>query len=644
MIQLFRRFFQSKIGIVVTLAFLALIAVAFASSDVASTGTFGGIAGDDNVAVVGGERISTGDLVIATNQALEQVRQQNPTMSMAAFLEAGGLEQVLDRLIDQRAISRYAQKYGLRAGENLVNSEIQTIPAFRGPDGSFSEQAFRQFLAQQRLSEDRVRRDLADSLLARQALSPAEVGARLPRPIVRRYAALAKERREGAIGLLPSSAYAPEGDPSVSQLTSYYQANRGDFIRPERRVLRFATFGEEALGELEPSSAEIAERYRRDSAEYAAKELRRVSQLVVPTRQAAEAIRASVAGGESLEAAARRAGLEVSTIGPVARSELGSQTSAAVASAVFTAPEGAVAEPARGPLGWYVMRVDEVERTPARTLAQVREEIAAELRTERRRTALAELAANVEEQFEEGASLTEVAEDLGITLETTRPITATGQVYGSDSETAPAVLAPAIASAFEMGEGEPQIAEVEPGRTFLVYEATSVTPSAAAPLREIRETVTAAWRRSEGAEAAKEAAERVLARLAKGQSMAEALAAEKVPLPPADPINLTREELSQAGQIPAPLALLFSMAQGTAKKLEAPNDAGWFVVEVEDIVPGEIAPDDPLMAEAAAALGQLAAREYADQLRAAMREELGVERNPEALAAVRRQLTGTGEN
>ncbi len=644
MLTLFRRFFQSKIGIVVTLAFLAIIALAFASSDLASTSTFGGIAGDNNVAVVGDAKIGNGELVTAAGFALDQVRSQNPTMSMAAFIESDGLEEVLDRMIDQRAISRYAEEYGLRAGENLVNSEIQSIPAFRGPDGSFSEQAFRQTLAQQRLSEAVVRRDLADGLLARQVLIAAEFGARLPDKVVRRYAALTKERREGAIAVLPSSAYAPRGDPSVSQLSSYYQANRGDFIRPERRVLRYAAFGEEALGELDPTQAEIAERYRQNRAQYAAKELRRVSQLVVPTRQAADAIRASVQGGESLEAAARRAGLEVSSVGPADRAALRSQASAAVANAVFAAPRGAVAEPARGPLGWYVMRVDAVEATPARTLEQARDEIAEQLRTEKRRTALAELSASVEERFEEGASLAEVAEDLGLAISATKPLIATGLVYGSESETAPAILAPALASAFEMNEGEPQIAEVEPGQTFLVFEASQVVPSAAAPLREIRQDVTSAWRRSVGAEAAKKAAERILARVAQGQPMAAALAAEQVSLPPADRIDLTREELGRAGQVPAPLALLFSMARGTAKKLEAPGNAGWFVVEVDRIEPGKIVAGDPLLAQASAALGQLSGREYGDQLRAAMREELGVERNAEALAAVRKQLTGTSEN
>ena len=644
MLTMFRNIFKSKIGVALTLAFLGVIAFAFASSDVASTGTFGGIAGGDNVAVVGDEKIGTGDFTRTVNVALDQVRQQDPTVSMTAFVEQGGLEEVLDQMIDRRAISLYAEKYGLRAGTNLVNSEIQAIPAFRGPDGTFSEDAFRQALAQRQLSEGAVRRDLADGLLAQQILVPAAFGAELPAKIVRRYAALSKERREGAIAVIPSTAFAPTGDPSVSQLTSYYQANRADFIRPERRVLRYATFGDEALGDLAPTQAEIAARYNRDKAQYAAKELRRVNQLVVPTRQAADAIAESVAGGESLAAAARRTGLAVAEVGPIARSALASQTSSAVAAAVFAAPRGGVAEPARGQLGWYVMQVEAIESTPARSLTQVRDEIAANLTQEKRRAALAELASSIEDQFAEGASLTDVAQELDLELASTEPIVATGQVYGSDTETAPPILGPALASAFEMEEGEPQIAEVEPGRTFLVYETARVVPSAAAPLREIREVVTAAWRRAEGARRARAAADRVLARMAKGQSVGAALAAENVALPAADRVDLTREQLAATQQVPAPLALLFSMAKGTAKKLEAPNDAGWFVVSVDEIEPGRIAADDPVLAQASAALGQLAGREYSDQLRVAMREELGVERNADAIAAARRQLTGTGEN
>ncbi|MBC7160051.1 MAG: SurA N-terminal domain-containing protein, partial [Porphyrobacter sp.] len=96
MLQLFRSFFKSKLGIGVTLVFLGLIAFAFASADVANVGTFGGIAGGDRVAVVGDERIDAAELSMNATSALEQVRQENPTLTMEAFVAQGGLDEVLD--------------------------------------------------------------------------------------------------------------------------------------------------------------------------------------------------------------------------------------------------------------------------------------------------------------------------------------------------------------------------------------------------------------------------------------------------------------------------------------------------------------------------------------------------------------------
>ena len=95
--------------------------------------------------------------------------------------------------------------------------------------------------------------------------------------------------------------------------------------------------------------------------------------------------------------------------------------------------------------------------------------------------------------------------------------------------------------------------------------------------------------------------------------------------------------------VPPPLALLFSMARDSVKRLEAAQDAGWYVVTVDSIEPGRIAAGDPLLAQASASLGQLLGREYGDALRAAIRKEAEIERNAEAIAAVRKQLTGTGE-
>ena len=124
-------------------------------------------------------------------------------------------------------------------------------------------------------------------------------------------------------------------------------------------------------------------------------------------------------------------------------------------------------------------------------------------------------------------------------------------------------------------------------------------------------------------------------------TLAAAVRQEEERLPPVDSINLTREQLAQRQQqVPAPLALFFSMAQGTAKRLEAPNDLGWFVVDLDEISTDEVAADDPIVVATRQQLGDTLAQEYTSQLVAAMREELGVEKNESAIEAVRKQLLG----
>jgi peptidyl-prolyl cis-trans isomerase D len=643
MLSFFRNFFKSKVGIVVTLAFLGLIAIAFASSDVANTGTFGGVAGGDRVAVVGDEKIGNAELSRAATTALDNMRQQNPTLTMQAFVANDGLQQVLDQLIDRYSIGGYAEKYGLRAGDNLVNSEIIQIAAFRGPDGKFDQEAYQAALRQRGLSDALVRSDLADGLLAQQLLVPAAFGAKMPAGVAKHYAALSKERRQGGIGLLISAAYAPIKDPTDKQLQAYYDANKGDYIRPERRVLRYVTFGDDAITDrIEPTDAEIAARYERDKAKYAASERRSFTQLIVPTQQAANSIRDRVAGGGSLEAAAREAGLSAGSVGPITNSELSAQASEAVAKAVFGGESGKLTAPARSGLGWHVIRVDKIDRIPARSLASVRADIRETLLAENRRKALNDLAANIEEEIDSGTSLADLAETLKGSIETTPPLTAAGEVYGTRDEKAPEVLAPVVSTAFQMeDEGNPQLAEVVRGETFMVFEVGEITPSATAPLAEIKPELVGAWKLAEGNKAAKAAADRVIKRLGEGESLAAALRAENKPLPPPDSINLTRQELAARGQeVPPPLALFFSMAQGTTKKLEVPGDRGWFVVDLDSIEAGKVDPEDPQLASVESGLGAAAGREYAEQLRQAIREEMKVERNDAAIDAVAKQLTG----
>lgn len=642
MITFIRKFFGSKIGVGVTLGFLVLIAFAFASSDVANQNIFGGVSGGDRVAVVGDEKIGNADFSRAVSNAVDQVREENPTMTTAMFAAQGGLDEVLKQMVDRYAAGGYAEKYGLRAGDNLINSEILKISAFRGPDGNFSNDAFHAALRQQGVSEAMLRRDLADSMLATQILAPGLSGIQMPQKIAARYASLLRERRDGAVGFVPSALFAPKGDPSEKALEAFYKENRNDYIRPERRVLRYAIFGEASLdGSVAPTEAEITARYERDKQQYAAREERTFTQLIVPTEDAAKALSQQASGGASLAAAARGAGFSTTQVGPVDREQFAETSSDAVAQAAFAAAQGSIAEPARSPLGWHIVRVDRINRIPGRNLAAATPEISEQLLLEKRAQALADLGARVEDEISGGTALSQMAQELGVALESTAPITADGQVYGNPAATLPAQLQGAVGTAFQMEEGEPQLAEIERGTTFMIFEVSDITPSAAAPLKEIREQVVLAWRLDEGAKKAREAADRVIKRVREGATLAAAQRDEELTLPPPDQLSLNRQELLAQGQrIPPALALMFSMAEGTTKRLEAPNRIGWFVVDLDNIETPEVAANDPLIASARQQLRGAIGEELAAQMTGAMRAELGVETNPAAIAAVRRQLTG----
>jgi peptidyl-prolyl cis-trans isomerase D len=347
-----------------------------------------------------------------------------------------------------------------------------------------------------------------------------------------------------------------------------------------------------------------------------------------------------VRGGKSLAQAAEEKGLRTSDVGPVTQAELTGTASAAVANAGFAAAQGALAAPARGGLGWYVLRVDAIERQPARTLAQVRSEISAQLAAEQRRAAFAELVGRIDDQLQAGDSLTDVAAQLRATIQTSRPATADGAIYNVPGETVAPELSPVLQAAFEMEEGEPQIAEVQTGQRYIIFDVAEITPSAVAPLAEIRDQVIAVWRRDRGAAAARAAADRVLQRIAAGSTLAAALEAEQPDLPPPGPVNLSREDLARQGQVPPPIALFFSMAKGTVKKLEDRNQNGWFVVQLAGVEPGQVAANDPIVRATLQQLGQVTGEEYVEQFVKAVEREVGVERNQAAIDAVAAQLTG----
>lgn len=642
MLQFFRNIFKSSLGVGIAIAFLVLIVGGFAASDVAGNLVSGGGSGD-TIAKVGSTTITSTQLVKQAQQAVDIARQDNPKVTMRDFLAQNGLSQVIDQMVDRTALTVFGEKNGIVAGKLLVDSELAKIPALQGPDGKFAEASYRQMLTQRNLTDKDVREDIAQGLVARQLLTPAQLGAVAPNDAALRYATLLKDHRTGFVAALPSQAFAPANAPGDAEVTSWYNSHKLFFNQPEHRVIRYAVFDDSvAKSVAAPTDAEIAQRYNTDKAQYQASETRKISQLILPTEAAAKALSAELAKGSSLDAAAKARGLSVASVGPVDKATLATQTSQAVADAAFAAPKGVLPAPVKGLLGYGVVRVDDIIVKPARSLDQAKGEIAAALLADKRKAALASVTSKIDDSFSKGGALSDAAKELGVNLVSTPALNADGSVFGNTAQKAPPELAKAVQAAFAMErEHAPQLAELEPGKKFLMFDVDSIAQAAPLPLDRVKPAVVAAIQMEKGSQAAKNAALRVLDKMKHGGELGATVAGLGVKLPPVQSLSLGREQLrAQQGQLPPAMGLFFSMAKGSTKLLPLPGGRGWLVVQLKDITTAPVDGKDPLVADAKRELASLQGREYADALRRAMRADVGATRNDAAIGAVAKQLAG----
>ena len=640
MLLFFRSFFSSKLGVFVTLAFVGMIGIAFALGDVAGT-SFGGFSSGSKIATVGREKISANDLEAKFRSIMARLRQRNPQLSIKEFLAKDGLNDVLTYTMDGKALIQWGEQYGLYVGDRLIDSEIAKDPNIQAPDGKVDNALYRQMLAAQGITDSAYRAEQTQTLMAKLLLSSASFGLKVPRKMTGRYVAVLTEHRRGAIVTLPPAAFASLTPPGGGEVTAWYNDHKADYILPERRTVRFVSYTDAAVtAAAAPTDAEVAARYAENKAKYAAADKRKLSQMVLPTEAAAKQVIAEVAGGKTLEAAATAKGLAVAPLGSLTMDGYALQSSAETASAVFAAPNAKLLGPFKAPLGWIVVRVDTRETTPGKTLDQAKPELLQELTDEKRKIAITDFGARMEQELDNGATLGDMAKELGVTVTETPALTAVGQ----DGVSAPAVLQRVVPAAFQMdGTGQPQLAEVEPGKTFVIFDVGKIALAAPPPLNDIRAKVTEDARIAKGEAAAKAAAEKVQAQVQKGVPIDVAVASLGIALPPVDHVDMDRTEVQKKGKNASrPLLMLFAMAKGKVRLMQGPRNHGWYVVTVNEVIPGKVDEKNPDFDGFNKSLAQEQSTELGDQLRGGFRNEVGTTRNDSNLRKLQSQLSGGG--
>ncbi|MGE5563799.1 MAG: peptidyl-prolyl cis-trans isomerase [Bacillota bacterium] len=643
MLTFFRRVANSKIGTwVIGLIGLGILA-GFALSDLSNfgSGNIGFGMGSNTLAEVGGQKITEDEVSEAMQRRLQQVRAEKPDADYATIM--GDFETILNELIDTKTLLAFAEKYRFPLSKRLIDAEIASIPATKGPGGQFSEAAYQQFLQQQHLSDTQVRQVLAGGLLERFMLTPVAANARVSAGMATPYASMLLESREGDAAAIPLGAFRNGLKPSDADLQQYYAANKDRYMVPEQRVLRIARMGPEQVGNITASDQEIAAYYNAHKAQYAAKETRDVTQAVVPDQATANAIAAKVKGGASMADAAG-ANAAVTTLkdqSPEAYASVGGKSASA---AVFAAPSGAVVGPIQTSFGWAVVKVDSVKTKPGKSLDQARAEIAASITADKRKNAVEDLVDKVQDTVDGGSNFTETVAQAKLPVTTTPMITADGRSRSDPSYKVPDDLAPALKTGFELEPNDPpEIVTLPNNEGYALVSPGEVVNAAPAPLTAVHDQVANDWINAKALERARAVATQIEAKVERGTPLAQAVKESGAPLPPVQPLAMRRIQIASAqGQIPAPLKMLFSLGQGKSRMMADPQGRGFFVVKVNKIIPGNAMLQPALIGQMQSELQQGVAEDYARQFLAAMRKQLGAKRNEGAIQAMKARLANNG--
>ena len=646
MLSFFRRISKSKVGTWIIAAIGLAILGGFALADLSNfgTGNIGLGMSSTTLAKVGDQDVDERQMSDAMQRRLQQARQQRPDADYASII--GDFNQVLEMLINQSTLLAFSDKYHFPLSKRLIDAEIAQIPGTKGLNGEFSEQAYQQFLAQQRLTDAEVRDVIAGDLLQRLILTPVVANARVPVGMATPYASMLLEAREGEAAIVPAEAFKAGLKPSDAQVQQFYAANRARYMIPEQRVLRIARIGPEQVANITASDQEIAKYYNDNKATYAASDTRSLSQVVVPDQATANAIAQRAKAGATLGAAAAPAGSNaaVTSLKDQTQQAYAGVAGDQAASAVFAAPAGAVVGPIKTDFGWAVVKVDSVKKGGGKTLEQARSEIAAKLTADKRKGAIEDLVAKVQDALDNGSNFTEAAAAAKLPVTSTPLITAAGSSRADPSFKLAPELAPILKSGFAIAPtDEPEIVALGGDQGYAVVSPSQVVPSAPAPLASIKDQVTNDWINDQAMQRARTAAEQIAAKASGSVSLADAIKSLGVAVPAPRPIAARRIQISDAqGNIVPALRLLFATAAGKSRMEPNPQGGAFFVVKTDKITPGNALSSPGLIAQVEGELNQATSGDYAQQFLADLKRNLKAKRNESAIQAFKARLVSSG--
>jgi peptidyl-prolyl cis-trans isomerase D len=423
---------------------------------------------------------------------------------------------VVEDMVRSAVLRQRAEEEGYRASDTRVIESIHANPNFQ-VDDRFERRLYDSLLAQNNLSASSYEasqrtemqvRDLEDGIAESTFLTPAEF---------RRYIELYNQRREIGYGLFTVDAFLSRVTIDEPAISAHYESNQARYQTPETVDLEYLELSlADIAATVDVSDDALRKAYDEERDRFQTTEERHASHILIKVDKGdEEAARAKALGvaerarkGENFAKLAAEVSADDGS--KAQGGDLGWMTArdAPFENALFAMQVGAISDPIRSDFGFHVIKLDEIRPATARPFEDVRDELAADLRTRKAEQMFYDRANQLADRsFDAYNQLATVANELKLPLKTVANFPRTGD---------PAVFsngAAVVQAAFDeqnvdSGRNSSLIELAED--QVLVLRVTAHHVSMPKPLQEVHDQIRDELKRARAQELAEQAAQAFL--------------------------------------------------------------------------------------------------------------------------------------
>ena len=416
-------------------AILALITIPFALWGVESYVRTP--SGQDTVATVEKEKITTQEFQQAVRNQLDQFRQQFGGNIDASIMDNPEMRKsILDQLIDQRLVVAATKSSGLIVSDATLRERISTEPSFQ-QEGKFSASRYELFLKAQGLSavgfETRMRQDLerqrfVESIVATTFTANASV---------KQYLRASEQSRDIAVVNIMPEQFIAQVKITTEAAKAFYEQKKTDYTTPEQIRAEYVELSVDALTpSIQVPAEEIKAYYEANSGRYLQKEQRKASHILINvTPKATDAEKKTAKDkADALYAQATKNPKEFAELAKKNSQDTGSAVNGGdlglfargmmvkpFEDAAFAAKKDELVGPVLSDFGYHIIRITDIQPEKGKGLAEVTPEIEGELKKQKAARKFAELAEKfTNAAYEQSGSLKDASLAVGLPVKQTQ--------------------------------------------------------------------------------------------------------------------------------------------------------------------------------------------------------------------------------